>query len=261
MAADAGLRAALPVANLSAFFMYTGRALDHSWLRACPAFAPLRHSVNDSNTAEVGVHKLLRRHPLRVTDPSAATLFYVPIFEYTSYTIGECNGTTHRSRMEAARDELLASPAWLRRGGADHFFATSAWSISHHPALSLASRLQPLTHMLSCGVAGRYKAFPSSGSMSSSSGASCTFEVPYQANLASSRMYRPRTDARAAARTTLLHFAGALDVCCTGRQIRCAIAPLYGVRPTALALDAFPAPMTRFLCRPRRAGGGIWGAL
>ena len=40
------------------FYMYTGPHLDHSWLRHCKGFATLRYSVNDSNTAEVGVHKV-----------------------------------------------------------------------------------------------------------------------------------------------------------------------------------------------------------
>ena len=39
------------------FYMYGEPQLDHSWLRYCKRFATLRHSVNDSNTAEVGVHK------------------------------------------------------------------------------------------------------------------------------------------------------------------------------------------------------------
>ena len=210
------------------FYMYTHPALDHSWLRSCEGFGTLRHSVNDSNTAEVGVHRLLRQHPARVLHAEKATLFYVPIFEYISYSLGVCNGTTHRKRMELARDALHASPAWQRNNGADHFWATSAWSISGSPTLALAARMQPLSAALSCGIAGRYKAFGLGTSVGASAGSVCTFEIPYQANIASEHLYRPRTDPSAPARTTLLHFAGALDVCCTGRQIRCAIAPLYG---------------------------------
>ena len=121
------------------FYMYDDPSLDHSWLRSCERFTILRHSVNDSNTAEVGVHKVLRRHPSRTLDPSAATLFYVPVFEYSSYSIGVCNGTTHRDRMQAAEATLRASASYIRNGGADHFFATSAWSISGSP-LSLRAR-------------------------------------------------------------------------------------------------------------------------
>ena len=50
------------------FFMYTNPELDHSWMSQCAGFSVLRQSVNDSNTAEVGVHNVsarpfLPRHP------------------------------------------------------------------------------------------------------------------------------------------------------------------------------------------------------
>ena len=44
--------------TLPKFYMYSHPALDHAWLRHCSGFSTLRHSVNDSNTAEVGVHKV-----------------------------------------------------------------------------------------------------------------------------------------------------------------------------------------------------------
>ena len=234
--------AGLGVRNASfvAFYMYTDPALDHSWMRHCKGFTALRHSVNDTNTAEVGVHKLLHRHPARTFDVAAASLFYVPVFEYTSYSLGECNGTTHRSRMEAAATALRASDVWRRNGGADHVFATSAWSISGSSTLSLGARMAPLNTALSCGISGRYKAF---GATHASAGAACSFEIPYQANLAATRIYRPRRDTRAPPRTTLVHFAGALDVCCTGRQIRCAIAPLYAAAATGALADAIVRPI------------------
>ena len=246
------------------FYMYSTPALDHSWMRQCPGFAVLRHSVNDSNTAEVGVHKVrtlilyfpdkkcertsvllacqvLHRHPSRTLDPSSATLFYVPIFEYSSYYIGDCNGTTHRGRMEKAAAALRSSASYAAHGGADHFFATSAWSISGS-SLSLSARMAPLSNALSCGSAGRYKTFPSHGPFSSAV-AACTFELPYQANLASSRLYRSPSDPRALPRTNLLHFAGALDVCCTGRAIRCAIAPLYAAAASGELSDVIVRPI------------------
>ena len=45
-------------ATLPRFYMYPMPELDHSWLRHCSGFEKLRLSVNDSNTAEVGVHKV-----------------------------------------------------------------------------------------------------------------------------------------------------------------------------------------------------------
>ena len=100
----------MAAAGIPQFFMYNHPALDHSWMRHCPGFNVLRHSVNDTNTAEVGVHKVLHRHALRTHDPAAAGLFFVPVFEYSSYYLGDCNGTTHRGRMEAAENALRSSP-------------------------------------------------------------------------------------------------------------------------------------------------------
>ena len=154
-------------ANSTQFFMYTNPELDHSWMSQCAGFDVLRHSVNDSNTAEVGVHNVLHRHAYRTLDPAAASLFYVPVFEYASYYIGMCNGTSHRQRMEAAERSLRRMPAYIANGGADHFFATTAWSISGSSTLSLSSRMAPLSSALGCGTAARYKTFPAHGPSSS----------------------------------------------------------------------------------------------
>ena len=230
------------LAQFGTFYMYEHPALDHSWLRHCPGFAELRHSVNDTNTAEAGVHKLLRRHPWRRYDPAEASLFYVPVFEYASYSIGACNGTTHQSRMVAAEAALRASPHFQKNGGADHVWATTAWSISGSRTLSLTGRMAPLSSPLSCSIVGRYKYFPPHGP-SASAGGACTFEIPYQANIASSRFYRPPDHADAPRRTTLLQFSGALDVCCTGRGIRCAIAPLYAAAMSGELSDVIVRPI------------------
>ena len=61
----------------------------------------LLHCPQDCNTAEVGAYKALRRHPRRVSTPEAASLIYLPIFEYTSLMLGPCNGTSHIMRMQA----------------------------------------------------------------------------------------------------------------------------------------------------------------
>ena len=61
----------------------------------------LLHCPQDCNTAEVGAYKALRRHPRRVSTPEAASLIYLPVFEYTSLMLGPCNGTSHTMRMQA----------------------------------------------------------------------------------------------------------------------------------------------------------------
>ena len=151
----------------------------------------------------------------------------------------------HRSRMVAARDALLASPFYLAHAGRDHIWGTTAFS-AH--GSSLSSRMAPLSSLLGCSAVGRYKA---GGFSRKSAGGGCVVEVPYQAPLhvmrAVASMATPRGAAgdsgdsgsmselstsssvgqRDSRRTTLLFFAGSLDVCCAGRQLRCAIGDLY----------------------------------
>ena len=45
------------------FFMYTTRALDFSWLRACDEFAELERLPRNERLAEVAMYDLLRDHP------------------------------------------------------------------------------------------------------------------------------------------------------------------------------------------------------
>ena len=64
--------------------------------------------------------------------------------------------------------------------------------------------------MLGTAVVGRYK----SGNLPKPSRVGgCAVEVPYQAGLRATALYAERRRRRAPA--TLLHFAGAIDVCCS----------------------------------------------
>ena len=153
--------------------MYEEPALNHHWLRHCHRFRELRLASKGENTAEAGLHRALAHHPLRTHVAADATLFYVPIWEYSSSYVGAtCNGSLsasslaappaahvvselgalarshesllrdHRSRMAAARDALLVSPHWLRFGGRDHIWATTAFS-AHGYSLHSRSALLP----------------------------------------------------------------------------------------------------------------------
>ena len=108
------------------FFMHTDPRLDHSWLRHCEGFDELRRGVSAERLGEVRMHALLRRSARRVADPASASLFYLPLWEYTSYAVGHCNGTTHVERMAAAAAALRESAPFARRGGADHFWVSTA---------------------------------------------------------------------------------------------------------------------------------------
>ena len=121
--------------SAQSFYMYDAPELNHRWLRHCARFRELRHSSKAENSAEVGLHKVLARHPRRTRNPAEARLFYVPIFEYSSKFVGAAcaNASTtpahlanHTARMSAAYGALLASPHWRAHGGRDHVWAWAA---------------------------------------------------------------------------------------------------------------------------------------
>ena len=143
------------------FYMPEDLALNHADLRHCEGFAALRASSRAENTAEVGLHKVLRSHPARVTDPALASLVYLPVWEFTSRSLGECRNTTHRGRMWSAWRALRASRAWLASCGdagdscgAGHLWVSTAYSVPKEP---LAASMAPLSSVLGGSVVGRYK--------------------------------------------------------------------------------------------------------
>ena len=204
------------------FYMYEGSGLDHGWMHACPGFTDWATGVRMQNTAEIGAHAAFNHDTTRrVYDPDDADLFYVPIFPYMSQKLGRCEGRngnrTHNGRMQHAAELLERSRYYQRRQGRDHFYITTTWSTAR---MSFYTQMLQLGRKLGCGVSGRYKAFPQTGSLKSSL-TSCTFQAPYAINPHATREYRKNTS-----RTMLLSFAGSFDVCCTGRAIRCKLGHL-----------------------------------
>lgn len=149
---------------------------------------------------------------------------------------------THQDRMRAASAALMRSDAFKASGGRDHFWATSAFSARGY---TLAARMGKLSGLLSCTTVGRYKAGPLSRS---SRVGDCVIELPYQASLHATRegteltfaqpagnelkiqnisSTLPMTTQPQASKQVMLFFAGSLDVCCTGRMVRCAISKVY----------------------------------
>ena len=212
------------------FYMHDDPALNHAHLRHCGGFAALRASSSAENTAEVGLHRVLRSHPARLR-PGAASLVYLPVWEFTSRWLGECRHSSHSGRMQSAWRALRASPPWLASCGdaggscgGGHLWASTAYS---RPSHTLAASMAPLSSLLGGSVVGRYK---SGGFPRASRVGRCVVEVPYQVasatrQLATALAHTP--PARRPARTTLLFFAGSLDVCCTGAAVRCAIGELF----------------------------------
>ena len=160
---------------------------------------------------------------------------------------------SHHSRMVAAATVLRKSPHWQRCFGCDHVFASSGTNaVGIHtrrrppPSMDanvwmratapIYSRMRPLSDLLVCATAGRYKAGVGGG---------CQIEVPYGANPHGVRLYEAEP---AADRPLLVSFSGALDVCCSGARIRCAVGEVL--------VSSYDAPDVAILASVRSGTGG-----
>ena len=210
-------------------YVHSGRALNHQWLRRCDGFKSLTEGPLAENLGEIALLRALHRSPYRVHHPVNATLIYVPIFEFTSTMLPRrCEGTTHASRMRDAHTALISSPSWQQSHGERHMFASTAYSSKTVNSL-LADRLEPLTSNLLMGIVGRYKTgFPWESRVVRDP--RCVVALPYPLPLAVghavARLWPTTQAPTSGPRPRVLFFAGSLDVCCTGRETRCAIGEL-----------------------------------
>ena len=231
---------------ITTFYMYTEPELDHGWLESCGGFEELRMSTASEKLAEVGLRRSLHNSPLRVYDPLAATVFYVPVFEFASWMLAalrNCSSNvppkllhSHDSRMRMAAIVLRKSPHWQRCFGCDHVFASSG---TDAPRSRIKTRMRPLSDLLVCATAGRYKV---------RAGGGCQVEVPYGANPHGVRLYEAEPEAD---RPLLVSFSGTLDVCCSGARIRCAVGDAL--------VSSYDAPDVAILASVRSAGNNPIG--
>ena len=146
------------------FYMYVGRALDHGWLRSCPGFDALLSTAFAERLAEVHLRDQLAVHPQRTRRPEEASLFYIPLWDVVSATLGDCNGTTHAQRMRRSSQALRASP-WFRPKGSsaagwDHSLASTGCTDNH--LVHMGERLgRPLASTLRAAIVGRDRAYSS----------------------------------------------------------------------------------------------------
>lgn len=196
-------------------FLYQQPEIDHVWMSSCPGFNDLEWSVTGEKLAEVELRKRMATHPSRVWTAHEATVFYIPVFEFVSWKLDRIRNCTrgpvallgsHRLRMTAAAASLRKSVYWQRCFGCDHIFASSA---TDSPMTRISMRMKPLSDLLICSTAGRYKVRVGGG---------CQTEIPYRANPYGIREYNTHR-----IRPLLVSFSGALDVCCSGQKTRCAI--------------------------------------
>ena len=212
-------------------YLYAEPALNHKWLEGCTAFEQLLDSSAHSDLAEVGMRRALGLSPLRVSDPAQASLFYVAVYEYASTRVGsacrdaDCANSSHESRMAQAATALSASPWWQRHKGADHMYASSAYSYKSRDYQSLDRRLGALGKLLRTGSAGRYKP----GKTASTVGR-CVVGIPWASSRIAAAAAEPEfADVTQRRRRLLLHFAGSLQVGGIHAGIRCAVGPLAAV--------------------------------
>eukprot|EP00966_Prymnesium_polylepis_P018186 419568-Prymnesium_polylepis.1 len=208
------------------FYMYTNPALDFGWMRECAGFAELRRTWYRERLGEVSMRDQLERHPLRTRRPREAALFFVPIWEVTSFRIGDCNGTTHPGRMLRAANALRASPYYAARSpkGFDHFVVSTGCIEDGKRATERFGG--PLASALSHAIVGRDRAYNSF--YKASAVGRCTIETPYAANGALGSLLDERAE-RELPRRWLLSFYGSLDVCCDpGKGVRQAARKLVG---------------------------------
>ncbi|KAG8459538.1 hypothetical protein KFE25_012873 [Diacronema lutheri] len=157
--------------------------------------------------------------------------------------LGTCKGIRQAERIKSAHKALQRSPHF-RRAPERHFWVSSkSFQVTYAtpqrvlgyvdkrgpaPAgmrlisASLAQRIFPLNTLLARTTVGRMK---SSGRIwptpRSSAVGRCTFDTGHQPNQVALRAFSPH-----APRPIFLFFAGGLDVCCTGRRIRCEVGQL-----------------------------------
>mmetsp|Transcript_35308 Transcript_35308/g.88064 ORF Transcript_35308/g.88064 Transcript_35308/m.88064 type:complete len:475 (-) Transcript_35308:172-1596(-) len=218
---------------------------------------------------EANLYEALREHPLRTYKASKAKLFYLPIWEYTSFRLGECNGTDHTRRMLALNKSIRRSFYFIRSSGRDHFWASSmATEVTNNPiqrssrvykyidkrkavpghklvTASLMQRIWPNGPFLFNTTVGRHKQFQPflMTSRSQMVVGRCTIDMGHQPNQVALSAYAPaarltkENNTALPARPIFLSFAGGLDVCCTGRHIRCQVGQLLLDDSPVISID------------------------
>ena len=208
---------------MSLFYMYPP-PVDMSALAKC---AQNGITSRVSEYAEVQAYYVLREHARRTPNASMATVFYMPIWEWTSLKSGTCGNTTHKMRMQTVATFLSNSPLFMAHKSR-HFWITSAAQASVHDTAvpsergDLKRRLYTLYPLLRDTISGQRKEMHKLASTASR----WTFEVPYGT---------PVT------RRPSISFSGSYDVSCSGQRVSCTLATL--VSHPAVKLVSTPRGM------------------
>ena len=193
------------------FYVYEN--LDFSWLRTCPKFQKVYTII--SKFSEVLAYDVLINHPLRSFSFENSSLFYLPIWEWTSLRVGNCKNTTHKERMNNA-SYILEHDTFFKKNKKKYFWITSASQATSEDTNvknemgDLYNRMYGLRNTLRHTISGQRKVMKKLQSTITKN----LIEIPYGTPPPYTRLNK-------------MFFQGSFDVCCTGKVIRCKLALLY----------------------------------
>lgn len=120
------------------FFLYDGPDFDDgSWFEKCSRGLRGETVTEDQYSGEHYFLAQLRQHRWRVSDPSLALLFVVPIYANAalqpSMQGASCNGTHYQLLLDRTATAVAATDAYQRHGGADHVLLCNSWKLAQRP--------------------------------------------------------------------------------------------------------------------------------
>ena len=129
-----GLRADLVLP----FYLYEGSDFDDgSWFEPCARGLRGEGVTEDQYAGEHYFLRQVRQHRWRVTDPSRALLFIVPLYINAalqpSVAGTSCNGTHYQRLLDATAAAVARTEQYARHQGADHIIVCNSWKVAQKP--------------------------------------------------------------------------------------------------------------------------------
>ena len=122
------------------FYLYEGPDFDDgSWFEACARGLRGERVIDDQYSGEHYFLQQLRQHRWRVSDPSSAILFVVPLYVNAalqpSVTGTSCNGTHFQRLLDATASAVASTAQYHRFHGADHIIVCNSWKFAQKPPI------------------------------------------------------------------------------------------------------------------------------
>ena len=114
------------------FYLYEGPEFDNgSWFEPCARGLRGEKVHEDQYAGEHYFYEQLRSHRWRVSQPSAAVLFVVPLYANAALQPSvkglACNGSHYQDLFDTTARTVEASPQYARHLGADHVIVSNSW--------------------------------------------------------------------------------------------------------------------------------------